>query len=49
MSCVEMLQVADDLGESIRILKVDTDENPALSTQLQVGRDSCQADFADAG
>lgn len=35
-------QVAEDLGESVKILKVDTDENPTLSTQLQVGTLTCR-------
>lgn len=30
------VQVAEELGDSVRIVKVDTDENPELSTQLQV-------------
>ena len=30
------LQVAEELGDAVRILKVDTDENPELSSQLQV-------------
>ena len=29
-------QVAEDLGDTVKILKVDTDENPVLSSQLQV-------------
>lgn len=32
-----MTQVAEDLGDAVRILKIDTDENPELSSQLQVG------------
>ena len=31
------LQVYDELGDKIRVLKIDTDENPELSSQLQVG------------
>lgn len=31
-----LLQVYDELGDDIRILKIDTDENPDLSSQLQV-------------
>jgi hypothetical protein len=30
--------VGAELGDSIRILKVDTDENPELSSSLQVGK-----------
>ena len=30
------LQVYDELGDKIRVLKIDTDENPELSSQLQV-------------
>ena len=30
------MQVAEELGDSIRILKIDTDENQDLSSQLQV-------------
>ena len=29
-------QVAQQLGDTVKILKVDTDENPELSSQLQV-------------
>lgn len=32
----ELEQVYDDLGDAIRILKIDTDENPELSSQLQI-------------
>lgn len=31
-----MRQVAEDLGDAVKVLKVDTDENQALATQLQV-------------
>lgn len=31
-----LLQVANDLGDGVQVLKVDVDENPQLSTQLQV-------------
>ena len=31
----ELDRVAADLGEGVKILKVDTDENPELSSQLQ--------------
>ena len=30
------LQVANELGDKVKVLKIDTDENPELSTQLQV-------------
>lgn len=30
------LQVAEELGDKVRIVKIDTDENPELSSQLQV-------------
>lgn len=30
------IQVATELGDKIKVLKIDTDENPELSTQLQV-------------
>ncbi len=30
------MQVYDELGDDIRVLKIDTDENPDLSSQLQV-------------
>lgn len=30
------MQVAADLGDAIRIVKVDTDANPMLSSQLQI-------------
>ena len=36
------MQVAEELGDSIRILKIDTDENPDLSSQLQVWRGRCK-------
>ncbi|MCK9205630.1 MAG: thioredoxin [Salinivirgaceae bacterium] len=29
-------QVKDQLGDQIRIIKIDTDKNPALSAQLQI-------------
>jgi len=32
----ELEQVAEELGDSVQILKVDTDENTALSTQLMI-------------
>lgn len=32
----ELEQVADDLGDKVKILKIDTDQNPELSTQLQI-------------
>jgi len=33
----ELAKVAEELGEDkVRIVKVDTDENPELSTQLQI-------------
>ncbi len=36
-TCLLMcVQVAKDLGDKVQVLKVDVDENPALSTQLQV-------------
>ena len=31
-----LLQVAEQLGDKVKILKVDTDENPELSNQLRV-------------
>lgn len=30
------IQVATELGDKIKVLKIDTDENPELSSQLQV-------------
>jgi hypothetical protein len=33
----ELETVAEKLGEGVRILKIDTDANPDISTQLQVG------------
>ena len=36
LTCVHLLQVYDELGDDIRIIKIDTDENPDLSSQLQV-------------
>lgn len=30
------MQVAADLGDAIRIVKVDTDQNPVLSSELQI-------------
>ena len=38
-NCISMhllLQVAEQLGDKVKILKVDTDENPELSNQLRV-------------
>lgn len=32
----ELEQVATELGDKIKVLKIDTDENPELSTQLQI-------------
>ncbi|CAL5220956.1 g3061 [Coccomyxa viridis] len=32
----ELEQVYDELGDDIRIIKIDTDENPDLSSQLQI-------------
>ncbi|CAK0783145.1 hypothetical protein CVIRNUC_006341 [Coccomyxa viridis] len=32
----ELEQVYDELGDKIRVLKIDTDENPELSSQLQI-------------
>ncbi|BDA47641.1 Thioredoxin-like protein CITRX, chloroplastic [Coccomyxa sp. Obi] len=32
----ELEQVADELGDSIRVVKIDTDENPDISSQLQI-------------
>ena len=37
MSTHLLLQVAEQLGDKVKILKVDTDENPELSNQLRVG------------
>ena len=34
------MQVYEELGDKIRVLKIDTDENPELSSQLQVGTSS---------
>lgn len=34
-----VLQVANDLGEGVQILKLDVDQNSELSTRLQVGHD----------
>lgn len=31
-----MWQVAEEMGDKIQILKIDTDENPDLSNQLRV-------------
>lgn len=39
---MHLLQVYDELGDDIRIIKIDTDENPDLSSQLQV-RDATHA------
>lgn len=33
---LEFVQVAKELGDKVRLVKVDTDENPELSSQLQV-------------
>lgn len=33
-----VLQVAEKMGDAVRILKIDTDQNPDISTQLQVRR-----------
>lgn len=30
------MQVAADLGDKVKVLKIDTDQNPELSSQLQV-------------
>ena len=30
------LQVAEELGDKVRIVKVDTDKEPQLSSQLQI-------------
>lgn len=35
------MQVAEQLGDQIKILKVDTDENPDLSNQLRVRHSLC--------
>lgn len=32
----ELEKVAEEMGDSVRIVKVDTDEEPDLSTQLQI-------------
>ncbi|RMZ57654.1 hypothetical protein APUTEX25_001854 [Auxenochlorella protothecoides] len=32
----ELVKVAERLGDSVRILKIDTDENPDISNQLQI-------------
>lgn len=32
----ELEQVAAELGDNVRILKIDTDENPDISSQLQI-------------
>ncbi|PSC73042.1 RNA methylase CR004 [Micractinium conductrix] len=32
----ELEQVAEKMGEAVRILKIDTDDNPDISTQLQI-------------
>lgn len=32
----ELEQVADELGDTVKVLKIDTDENPELSSQLQI-------------
>jgi hypothetical protein len=44
----ELDRVAADLGDSVKILKVDTDENPDLSSQLQARRFSSNDVAADA-
>lgn len=36
-NCIEcVIQVAADLGDKVKVLKIDTDQNPELSSQLQV-------------
>lgn len=43
------LQVAEQMGDRVRILKVDTDQNPEISSQLQVpGRDTYHVEFDNA-
>lgn len=32
------MQVADQLGDKVKILKIDVDENPELSSQLRVSQ-----------
>lgn len=32
----ELEQVAENLGDKVKVLKIDTDENPELSSQLQI-------------
>ncbi len=32
----ELEKVAEEMGDTVRIVKVDTDEEPDLSTQLQI-------------
>ena len=39
-TCLPPLQVAEKMGDAVRILKIDTDRNPDISTQLQVGAGS---------
>lgn len=35
-ACIGWWQVAEHFGEGVQILKIDTDENPDLSSQLRV-------------
>ena len=42
MRCCYIAQVASELGDKIKVLKIDTDENPELSTQLQVRQHMAQ-------
>lgn len=42
----ELDRVAADLGEGVKILKVDTDENPELSSQLQARVVPCRGSAA---
>lgn len=36
LMATELEKVAADLGDSVEILKIDTDENPQLSSQLRI-------------
>ncbi len=36
MRALTNAQVAQELGDTIRVVKVDTDKNPMLSSQLQI-------------